>query len=531
MSINCSPEGSPVEDRIHYVVDQSQCMSFLLNVILMIVDWCDAGQATRPIDILSDDDLLFVFDFYVAQASEVEEWHTLVHVCRRWRILVFESPSRLNLKIECTPVREKLDIWPALPIAISGTFDLTSHRQRDNIEAIFKHHDRVCIIVLGFTLTSDLRCGLLEDVFATLEESFPLLTYLVLEMRPDVTVPPIYPNRDKFLGGSTHLQSLSLTRLPIPRLPKLLLSSTDLIYLHLEDIPYHGYFSPDAMVTTLSVLTRLKVLHFTFIFDYRFPHHPDWISRRLPPLERTVLPSLTELRFLGDTDYVEDFLTRIDAPLLDNLHVAIVCIKQLQVQVDLDISRLLQFISRIPNFQAPDKAQIGVDTNLNKLWINFSWAKQISNSIWLGIYCRSPEWEIPRLLGFCRPPFSPLPTLEYLCIGRGTFSPETETELYEKLNINLSWLEFLIPFTTVKNLYLTTEFAPLIAYALQELVGEEMAALPAMENIFIDNFEPSGSVHAILKEFVAARHLSGHPLTISRWDTNIIVGTSNTLTH
>ena len=48
--------------------------------------------------MLPDDVLLDIFDFYVVEAMEDEEvlyldkisaWHTLVHVCRRWRSVVF----------------------------------------------------------------------------------------------------------------------------------------------------------------------------------------------------------------------------------------------------------------------------------------------------------------------------------------------------------------------------------------------------------------------------------------------------------
>ena len=102
------------------------------------------------IDTLSDDDLLYVFDFYLAEALEVEAWHTLVHVCRRWRTLVFASPRRLNLRIACTnktPVREKLDIWPPLPIVMLGS--CFSHTCLDNIIDALKHHDRVCQIELS----------------------------------------------------------------------------------------------------------------------------------------------------------------------------------------------------------------------------------------------------------------------------------------------------------------------------------------------------------------------------------------------
>ena len=56
------------------------------------------------------------------------------------------------------------------------------------------------------------------------------------------------------------LQDLYLTRIEFPGLPKLLLSVTHLVRLTLWDIPHSGYFSPEAMVTCLSVLTRLEKL-------------------------------------------------------------------------------------------------------------------------------------------------------------------------------------------------------------------------------------------------------------------------------
>src|SRR5260221_5208216 len=52
------------------------------------------------------------------EASAVESWQLLVHVCRRWRSLVFGSPRRLNLRLFCTPetpAKDTLAVWPALP--------------------------------------------------------------------------------------------------------------------------------------------------------------------------------------------------------------------------------------------------------------------------------------------------------------------------------------------------------------------------------------------------------------------------------
>ena len=54
-------------------------------------------------------------------SKQLEAWFTLVDVCQRWRILVFGSPRRLNLRLLCTidrPVKRVPDVWPTLPIVV-----------------------------------------------------------------------------------------------------------------------------------------------------------------------------------------------------------------------------------------------------------------------------------------------------------------------------------------------------------------------------------------------------------------------------
>ena len=63
--------------------------------LALTIDWCDVARVT--IDMLLDLSILEIFKFYVDNAwMEVEAWHTLVHVCRKWRNVVFSSPQRLN---------------------------------------------------------------------------------------------------------------------------------------------------------------------------------------------------------------------------------------------------------------------------------------------------------------------------------------------------------------------------------------------------------------------------------------------------
>jgi F-box-like len=108
------------------------------------------------IDVLPDDVLLEIFDIYVNEESdedlhneffkkeEIEKWQTLVHVCRRWRSLVFGSPRQLNLRLVCTsetPARDTLDVWPSLPLLVADSGHLTEGV--DEILAVLGRSDRV----------------------------------------------------------------------------------------------------------------------------------------------------------------------------------------------------------------------------------------------------------------------------------------------------------------------------------------------------------------------------------------------------
>jgi hypothetical protein len=278
-------------------------------------------------------------------------------VRRRWRNVVFGSPLRLNLQLLCTartPVKEVLDVWPALPIHIR---DEDSISGLDNITAVLEHNDRICEIVLHQVSNS-----LLERVSAALmQEPFPALTQLELVAHYETT--PTLPS-EPFRGGSApRLREFSLDGIPIPDLPKLLLSATHLIDLTLWSIPCSGYISPEAMVTCLSALISLEQL----LLEFQLPRsYPDQEIERLRPrpLTRSVLPSLILFAFRGVSEYLEDFIARIDAPRLCQLDITFVN------QIVFDTSQLVHFISRTPRLKEPDEAQL--DFNNSAVWITFS---------------------------------------------------------------------------------------------------------------------------------------------------------------
>jgi len=84
---------------------------------------------------------------------------------------------------------------------------------------------------------------------------------------------------------------------------------------------------------------------------------------------------------------------------------------------------------------------------------------------------------------------------------------------------NNQWLELFHPFTALKDLYLDNKFAPLVAPALQEPVGERgTEILSGLQNILAADLQPWGSVRKALGQFAAARGLSGRPVVVFSWD-------------
>ena len=473
-------------------------MSFVQDSALS-VDWCDVARVT--IDVLPDVALLEIFDYYLDDERQIELWHTLVHVCRKWRIIVFGSPRRLNLRLRCiprTPVMEMLDIWPPLPIVL--TVLNTKISVIDNVLAALEHSDRICELFFH----NNPRWQL-EEVLAAMQRPFQALTRLHLHFQPGREVAPVVPA--SFLGGSTpRLQRLSLHCIPFPALPNLLLSATHLVDLGLWRIPHSGYFSPEAMVTGLSVLTSLQNL----VIDFKSPRsRPDRKSRRPPLHTRTLLPVLTKLQFHGVVEYFEDLVARIDAPLLDRLHITF------YNQDIFDTSQSTQFISRTPKFKGHDEARV-----VFSYWggsVTLSRTQTSDGRLHLTMLGSPSDRQLSSLAQVCSSSFpqAPFPVVEHLYILdnrylRPYWPDEIETD---------QWLRLLHPFSAVKGLHISRELTPRIAPALKVLVGERATeVLPALQTLFLEETLQSGPVQETIGQFVAARQLADHPVAVCRWE-------------
>ena len=498
-----------------------QCASparFARFMLIAVLRAVEPLYQSGTIGSIPDDPLLVIFSFYVEESyklydpvvfgsiKELEAWRLLVHVCRRWRNLVFSSPRHLNLRLVCTGrkrVRDKLGLWPTLPIVIDGVelnrYNKLPEQHVDRIVAALEHRDRVCQI--SFT---SIPLILIPTFIEMMEESFPSLTHLYLNFNSEAESPMLHS--DSFLGGSApHLRSLNLSGIPFPSLPTLLSTSKDLIELHLWRVPTSGYISPVAMATCLSSLTRLESL------KLGLSPQSSHSSNHLPPsLTRIDLPTLTYFAFFGTNAHMEDLVAWINAPLLQDIVISF------YLDPPFNISQLNQFIGRVENFKILHRAVVDIEDPARFPQFSLFEDPVDGATLKLLVPCSLSEYQLLSLVALSSSPSSPLrPSyFERLDIPNG-FKPLEYRNDMEAVR----WPELLQPFTSTKNLYLGNRNAPYIARVLQGLAVEgTVEVLPALQHIFLQDCQQFEELSESIGTFIAARQLFGRPVAIHRWE-------------
>jgi hypothetical protein len=175
---------------------------------------------------------------------------------------------------------------------------------------------------------------------------------------------------------------------------------------------------------------------------------------------------------------------------------------------------------------ALDEARVQFDDNNASVILRCRTSGSGLDNVLIDISCGEPGWQVSSIEQVCNSSFLPISKVEDLYIEHRYSELVWEDDDIE----NTLWLELFLPFTAVKNLYLSKEFAPSIAAALrlqiEELVGGIIAgALPSLQDIFMEapDMEAPGpwwEPQENIEQFIAARQLSGHPITISGWDKN-----------
>ncbi|KAH9973638.1 hypothetical protein BJV74DRAFT_889045 [Russula compacta] len=437
---------------------------------------------------LPDDALLEIFHFYRKGLYPLRPrwmrwwWKRLADVCQRWRRIIFASPHGLDLRLECTdktPTRTSLDIWPQFPITIScHPLELDDEGQ-DNIIAALEHHDRV----IGITIPP------LEKLTVATQKPFPVLRDLRLTSS-DKVAPTL---REEFLGGSApRLQFFSLRNIAFPTFPRFASSCSSLSELALLDIPITGYISPEAMATCLAMLPSLDHLEIGF----RSPRsRPDRIG--LPPPTRFVLPALIEFSFKGVSEYLEDFVARIDTP------------KLFQLEIDLFMD-LMFHIPQLYNFIARSTEIFGQHYSANATF-SATCIHIFRGYVELQIRCREPDWQASSMAQVCYQ-LSPLTSQVTLLDIRE--HPPGQARQGNGIDPT-QWFQLFNSFPALQDLYIHDELRPLVARALQQVTGETATeVLPTLRRLYFMGPSLPGSIREDIQKFIAARQDSNHPVDL-----------------
>jgi hypothetical protein len=175
------------------------------------------------ISVLPDNVLLEIFHFYKDHPASLYtytwRWTKLIHVCRRWRHIVFGSPRGLDLQLRCsdtTPTKRLLDTWPPLPIRIDSHMYRMPVNEKciENIKAALECRDRISFI----RITDITHSSALEQSIAVMHKTCPVLGGCHLISDNKLVSMPVLPAT--FLGGSApSLRAFTLSGIPFPTFP------------------------------------------------------------------------------------------------------------------------------------------------------------------------------------------------------------------------------------------------------------------------------------------------------------------------
>ncbi|KAN0125444.1 hypothetical protein V8E53_015484 [Lactarius tabidus] len=438
------------------------------------------------IGMLSGDVLLSIFRYCLDASPWC--WPRLVHVCRKWRHIVFGSQHTLHLRLLCThgtPVLEMLDCWPTLPIVIQyggpPALDPPSPEDEDNILDALKHSDRVHSIYL--TVTKPLLTKL-----SSIETSFSELEDLVL-LYPDyteITLPSAF-------RWGTRLRTLHLTAVSLPTLLQHLSSSRNLVDIQLHNIANTAYHSPEALANALSWVTQLRSLSLHLRSS---ASHPENIGI-LPSSsngKRVAFPTLSHLNFQGTCTFFDRFVVGIDSPRLGNIEITF-------NQPTFFVSKLCEFIERIEMQMTHHRA----DILFSDLSVSISFIKPGPTCLKLQVCCESFSLRLYSMAQICSGLSALLLGVEHLGISGMRPSSRKDDSDCE------GWLKLIHPFRGTKWFHVAGDHSSNIVLALRHSEMRGDTVLPALHKLCIREPEPRCvTLREAVVSFMHSRRLSGH---------------------
>jgi hypothetical protein len=214
------------------------------------------------------------------------------------------------------------------------------------------------------------------------------------------------------------------------------------------------------------------------------------------------------LFFKGVTEYLEDFLVRINTP---DLIIAMITFFN---RVNFNIPQLFKFVSHKVALGLVKRAKLTFYDHLAKLFVPhpsspYGSSGDTNGFPVIGVLCNAFDWKVSFLIQICSQLWPLLSGVEELVISCYNQDPLDWQDVD-----HTQWLELFRPFIAVQHLDICG-LEELIAPALRELTGARvMEVLPALRTLGVIDPGSSGSVRQALQPFITARNLSNHPVTV-----------------
>ena len=450
--------------------------------------------------------LLDIFDFYRQgvdsydhQWREKYVWFNLIHVSKRWRAVVFASPSRLDLSITVGPIKpDHIETILSSPLPVFIDYkcmyqDMTRSALW-RMRAALEQRDRV----RGISFEGSIDW--FDEYFKATNCNFPILESLVLccQYHKEVDLP------DSFLGGpdlsNLHLRNLKLERVSLSSVSRFLLSTSSLTDLSLRIETAFGPSAETPLVACLQGLPHLSRLDLSI--SHKSPSPPSSPQRIIIPLS-----DLTCFRYVGHSVFLDALVAGISAPHIQDLSM------EFFDAIFVPIVHLTRFINET------EEHYYAVHVTFHREWVfrlslltqseYFHYRKPTSKA------SRVPRWSPGRIMRMSGALSAKLTTVTLL---RVTFeSSVMAAEDY------ILWRRFYQLFPNVKTLWIQATNHLDVAHTLfQDHEGPDdvLAFLPSLEVLQLGEGEfwtPGTEAESKLTTFLpflSARELAGRPVQV-----------------
>ena len=458
---------------------------------------------------LDDDALLRIFNCYRLEDEDWNlraNWRKLAHVCQRWRYLIFDSSSLLDICLRLTtdsPSINTLSHLPPLPLVIDYSIWIISLNDKDNIHLGLQQHGRVRQVTLQAPSSS------LYILLEPMNKPFPRLGELSLSSTTTEDICPVLPETLR----APFLRHLSLHGIGLPKGLSLLSSMIALSALSLTHIRDSWYFSPRHLVTQLQGLLYLEKLSIGFAIPIPLPSSEgELLPAPIPPV---TLPSLRRINFQGVGAYLENLVAQINTPLLEQIRLT------LFFNLDFTLVNLTKFIRRTEGIRCLTTRVIFGKDGAS---INAGHYEQGKFSLYVNVNCKRLDWQMDSATQVCRALGNVLSSVVELTIDLDQVMPSIRGNIFD----STLWHELLLPFIRVKKLHisfpLTLELSQALESIPEELVLELLPDLRELEvQLEIDSAKKAFSTFVETRESVGRPvHLLALPIPYLNGATQLI---------